>query len=235
MLIRLDEYIRPTKTLGQTWIGTVVDNDDPKKLRRLKVSIPNFWGSSKNDLPWVSFDNTFILGTEKSFHFVPEIGDKVEVYFPNNDVNFPMYHTVQANEDNKNTYFSNDAEYLNSLGFNLNGWVMRYNKDTENFLIEHPNGCKFEIAQNGDMDILDSSGAEVKLSGGNIDVSDSSGAKVKLSDGKIAIGNGEEVLDILSQTLQALSQSLGNMGAPLSNFSQFITLQTKIDSIKGSL
>lgn len=63
-------------------------------------------------------------------------------------------------------------------------------------------------------------------------------AKVKLTkDGKVAVGTSAiELLDVLSQTLQALATAtVPSGGGPLSNAATYATLQAQLDSIKGTL
>ena len=56
------------------FIGTVVDNNDPKKLGRLKINVPTVYGNIKtDDLPWAS--PSFPYGYHDSgIFFVPEVG-----------------------------------------------------------------------------------------------------------------------------------------------------------------
>ena len=42
----------PKPSLSDTYIGVVADNNDPKKLGRVKVLIPLFQDMNPNELPW---------------------------------------------------------------------------------------------------------------------------------------------------------------------------------------
>ena len=66
------------------FIGTVVDNNDPKKLGRLKINVPTVYGNIKtDDLPWAS--PSFPYGYhDRGIFFVPEVGALVTVMFLNN-------------------------------------------------------------------------------------------------------------------------------------------------------
>lgn len=74
----------------KTWVGLVVDNVDPQKLGRCKVKVYGVFDQIPNTdvLPWAEPQEASNAGD--SF-IVPEIGSLVNVYFLNNDVNFPRY------------------------------------------------------------------------------------------------------------------------------------------------
>ncbi len=56
-----------------------------------------------------------------------------------------------------------------------------------------------------------------------------------MKGGKVALGAGDEVLDLFSQTLDALVNELGNLGLPLVGKPIYTTLKSKVDAIKGTL
>ena len=75
--------------------ATVLDNNDPDHLQRIKCKIPGIMEGSANDLPWI-FPQTFSgLGgrTDSSVFIVPEVGSEVVVFWPNiNDVYHCYYY-----------------------------------------------------------------------------------------------------------------------------------------------
>lgn len=80
--------------LGVYLIGTVVVNDDPKRMERIKVSIPKLYSGDQANLPWVApckagkFRNKTTSG---EFGLVPEVGDEVIIVFQQGKVLYPMY------------------------------------------------------------------------------------------------------------------------------------------------
>jgi hypothetical protein len=64
--------------------GTVVDNRDPKKSRRLKLKVPQLFGSAVLDWAWPRED----AATRTD---VPAIGQGVWVMFEGGDVSFPVW------------------------------------------------------------------------------------------------------------------------------------------------
>lgn len=65
--------------------GVVVDNNDPEKLQRVKVQVPNLLEAPAADLPWVAplVYSPFVL-------CVPHIGDRVAVYFQKGDIHYGL-------------------------------------------------------------------------------------------------------------------------------------------------
>lgn len=73
--------------------GTVVDNVDPDKMERIKVSIPDLLEGDKDGLPWLYALHPAGLGqSDKLSHFcVPEIGTGVFCIFPEGSMYFGYY------------------------------------------------------------------------------------------------------------------------------------------------
>jgi len=69
--------------------GIVLDNDDPEKRGRLKVSCPAVWHNNGFN-KWVQPRGVF-AGKGFGFHAMPEEGDTVTVNFANGDPNYPRW------------------------------------------------------------------------------------------------------------------------------------------------
>jgi uncharacterized protein involved in type VI secretion and phage assembly len=70
--------------------GTVVDNEDPEKRARLKVSVPSVLGPDVVTgwaMPCVPYGG----GADRGFLFVPEVGDGVWVEFEAGDLSWPIW------------------------------------------------------------------------------------------------------------------------------------------------
>ena len=100
----LVEANKPTE--DNTYIGIVTDNNDPKKLGRLKVFCAIYEDMDLEALPWCFPTlNTFLGNSPDSISFsVPEIGSQVRVSFPTKDKYAPYYSGCEMNERNRCTY-----------------------------------------------------------------------------------------------------------------------------------
>ncbi|TPN82967.1 type VI secretion system Vgr family protein [Aquimarina algicola] len=69
-------------------IATVVENNDPEGLSRIKVQFP-WQQESGQTTPWLRM-MTPHAGADKGFHFIPEIGEEVVVNFENGNAERPF-------------------------------------------------------------------------------------------------------------------------------------------------
>ncbi len=211
-MIVISELITPTKLVEKEYTATVVANNDPYLTKRIKVTIEGILEGPTANLPWCYAENSF---DNENFEIgiVPQVGDKVLIKFPNGNCYTPHYRNTLCTKPSK---FTDD--YPNSWGVFDNNFKLQYNRTQQKLTIDHPSGSKIEMAQDGSTKMIDSGGATLNLKGG-----------------KVALGNGDEVVDLLSQLADLISQSQGNLGFPLSNVADFIALKGLIDAIKGNL
>ncbi len=89
------------------YIGRVVGNNDPEKLGRTQVRVPQVYGPpgdegvSDSDIPW-AIPSGFPNGSTRSsggFAWVPEIGDQVVVQFLDGDPEMPVYTYAMATRE----------------------------------------------------------------------------------------------------------------------------------------
>ena len=133
------------------FIGTVVDNNDPKKLGRLKINVPTVYGNIKtDDLPWVS--PSFPYGYhDRGFFFVPEVGALVTVMFLNNSPYTAVWMgTIHREDDNvvpqevKENY-PNRKEIKTKIGY------MMFDDEDNYIQIKHKNGSEIIFSDDGDI------------------------------------------------------------------------------------
>jgi type VI secretion system secreted protein VgrG len=240
MIIDLKEHIKPTNPLRKTYLGTVVDNNDPKKIGRIKVTITGLLEGANDALPWVYRRSPVGSGKDASTgqFQVPKVGSKVEIVFPTDDIYSPFYSDARDDTSNQIADFSDG--YPNTYGFIDDGFGYTYKKDTKELTIKHPSGTEIKIIEDGTTTITGAKDVNVEASG-DVKVEaetielDGSGGKAKLKGGKVALGADEELLDLFAQTLVELELALGNLGLPLSNKAQFTAIKTKLLTIKGNL
>lgn len=95
MLNNLQQTEGGTADPSHIFIGTVVANDDPLQLERIKVSIPNLYASTDPALlPWVGKLDTGPIRSGPgfgSFGLVPRVGSLVYVQLQDGDAHYPVY------------------------------------------------------------------------------------------------------------------------------------------------
>lgn len=89
---------------NNTYLGEVVDINDPDKEGRCKIRVFNLFDDlADEDLPWASPGNgkTFAGGANKGFGdlSVPKVGAVVKVYFDTDDPYTPFYSIIQIFSD----------------------------------------------------------------------------------------------------------------------------------------
>jgi type VI secretion system secreted protein VgrG len=84
------EYKDPVRPKSNPWYGVVIarvfDNNDPKKLGRVKVQ---YYWQADNQTFWARM-MTPHAGSSRGFYFMPEVGDEVVVAFEDGDPERPI-------------------------------------------------------------------------------------------------------------------------------------------------
>jgi hypothetical protein len=225
MLIDLENLIRVADDLTREYLGVVVDNNDPKKLGRVKVTIDGLLEGSASDLPFVQSK------MNPDFFMVPEVGDKLRITFRDGDIYMPEYSGYYHTTETHNSEF--DTDYPNSLGIERSGFKIKYNKQSELFEIQTPNGSFMQINKDGDVKfeskkdfIVNSDGKITFQSAGNVEIK-SDGTATFSGTGGTTLGdsasvtnvNGSQVLlaggGLPVALLNSMSLGIGNEGRPV--------------------
>lgn len=83
-----------------TYIGVVVNNNDPLKKGRCRVRVYNLFPANipDTDIPWAIPDFSY-MGSTKGAFIVPPVNTKVRVYFDRYDIYCPIYEAKGFNQN----------------------------------------------------------------------------------------------------------------------------------------
>lgn len=135
------------------FLGKVVDNNDPKKLQRVKVEIPNLLTGDPSSLPWCFPAQHSLFGMTDSAYSVgvPVVGSTVMVELQNGDIHYGMVRSCL------HTSTSNVTGELATNYPNRRGWLdpannLFYVDITSGQVVVHflhKSGTRLTIADNG--------------------------------------------------------------------------------------
>ena len=190
----------PKPSLSDTYQGVIIDNNDPKKLGRVKILIPLFEDMDMDAYPWAyPLLGTFLGNSPNSVSFsVPEVGSQVRVCFPTKDIYAPYYSGCELNEENKCTFF--DEDYPHCYGTkDSKGNFVKVNKKTETVTFQHSSTTNVEVTQDGTTTLTNPSGGSISFdSVGNLTVS--KGKEVQADFADLVLSGSSATLDISNVT-----------------------------------
>lgn len=140
------------------FIGTVVANNDPDKLERIKVAIPNMFEGADHDLyPWVGRKDGGPVANgdgRGSFGLVPRVGDKVWVAFEDGNPLYPYYWKSPILNglpvDLATTNYPNRYGWKDPAG---NYFVVDVSEDSTTIELKHYSGTFFRVNHDGSIDL----------------------------------------------------------------------------------
>ena len=194
-----------------SFLGTVEDNNDPKKLGRVKIHAAPYENLTTEQLPWCSpkLGSCGNSSTNCGLN-VPEIGSQVRIFFPSQDTTAPYYEGAELNETNRSTFF--DDDYPNTYGYrDSKGNFMRVNKAKETIELQHSSTSNLKVSADGSAQVSLSNGSSFTLSnydGFNFDVK---GVQVS--------GNGLGEFSVDTKTNINLKTNVMNINAGTTTFS----------------
>ena len=187
----LDEQVDPST---MSYIGNVVDNNDPKKLGRIKVQIAVYADLNTEAIPWAS---PLLASHGNSQEYgginIPEIGSQVRITFPSKDFTAPYYSGAELNETTRTTFF--DDDYPHTYGYKDSvGNFIRVNKERGTAQVQHSSTTNMQVAPDGSIKVGLAGGAyfifdnsnNFDLNIGALDISGS-------ADGSLSIDANHEV------------------------------------------
>ena len=149
-LIPINEEAKNFNVTDEPKFGTVVDNNDPDKLGKIKVTIPGIFEGSIDKLPWIRRKNdTAFCGDDAELFDVPAIGSVVEVKW-NYDENTPMYSGAPNSKKHTSNVFTNNYPYEGGIRFGKN--VIKFDKASN--IVTITNGsCFIQLDPLGNMSL----------------------------------------------------------------------------------
>lgn len=243
MLIKLTEHLKKNKLLSGKFKGTVIDNEDPLKLKRIKVNIPGILEGTKDSLPWCfQYRSLFLGASANSTTFViPEKNSKVVVEFPYDNPYTPFY--VGEWEDEINHAPEFEVDYPNTYGFkDSTGNIYKVNKLKETLEFIHSSGTKINIEQNGDFTVESQNNQTFKSAGDNTFESTLHDIKADLiqlggtSDSAVLFSALKSMLESLIDAVAAHTHATTPPGPPTppTNASAITGTKTSIDAAESS-
>lgn len=135
------------------YVGTVVDNNDPDKLSRIKVQIAQVFDDISNDLlPWVlpSLNHTGGASAETGNVDIPEIGSKVSIQFEDGNIDYPRYFGYHV--DKKTLLEECKENYPDRVVVRMkNKCLLVIDKKTNEMFIRNPGTLKIYVE--GDLEL----------------------------------------------------------------------------------
>lgn len=158
---------------GVKIFGTVVDNQDPLKLQRIRVKIPFLLEGEVDSLPWLAPMHRPGVGTDSSGQCiveVPPLGARVVVEFQKGDLNYGLVVGQIASAD---VPVSSELlkNYPNRRGYqDAAGNLFLYDSTDGAKVVQfvHSSGTLFLISDDGSVDVVSSGSANrIKLLNGS--------------------------------------------------------------------
>ena len=167
--------VNPTKDFnkhkvdGDLYLGTVVDNNDPLKVSRVRVRVLELFGSHDKgvpdtDLPWCSPASPVLQGTSVRMlnelqglrnvvYNIPVVNTKVLIRLHREDIYSPFYvhQTISVRE--KSNLFTGSASYPRTYGYESQdgGYIAATRRGSS--IINHQSGTRIVVSSDGDVDI----------------------------------------------------------------------------------
>lgn len=165
-MVDQEDQQRSRNVLANKWlIAKVEDNQDPKKLQRVRISIPEVIEGPIDQLPWAI---PFTLPTGGMANVggvnVPEVGAAVYVLLQDGDKHYPVYFGSAYDHRRLIDLFA--TNYPNRYGYqdSKQNWLY-VDKTSGDVEIHHHSGTQIHIADNGEVTINVAANEQVTVAG----------------------------------------------------------------------
>lgn len=127
--------------------GKVIYNEDPKKLGRVKVSLPGIFEGEPEQLPWVRRKmDTLFCGLNVEVFDVPEVDSIVQIQW-DYDKDTPVYTGAPYNEAHTSKLFHEN--YPHEGGFKFGKNYIKFNKEKPELVITNGDGNVITLSPEG--------------------------------------------------------------------------------------
>ena len=131
-LIPIIDEAKVKKLTDEPKFGTVVDNNDPDQLGKIKVVIPGIFEGTTETLPWIRRkQDTSFCGLDCEIFDVPALGSIVEIKW-NYDENTPMYSGAPFNIKKEK---QKSDDYINEGYIRFGKNYLKFNKEKPEIII----------------------------------------------------------------------------------------------------
>ena len=155
MIFNLVDKLQKSDNLSVQHKGTVVDNNDPEKNRRVKCVVPGIIEGKVDDLPWCNQ----ILGPglggrpDCTESFIPENGSELVIVFPFGDPHIPYYTGVWQSGPRSDPLGEIDYPETVITYRDKTGNFILVNKKEKYAYFQHSSGSKIQFTKDGDIHI----------------------------------------------------------------------------------
>jgi hypothetical protein len=198
--------------VATTWLGEVVDIEDPQKIGRIKVKVyGKFDELPTEDIPWAYPGNNQTGGSKSGggFFSVPKLGSIVSVKFDAGNIYHPEYFFVQKISDEVKEEISGSYPNAHVIVYDTitEGSLKIFFTEKKGLMLDYK-GTQINIKPDKNIDITTTTDINVKCNNMIVDQATS-----------IELGKGAQELAILGNSFLTLFNShthIGNLGAPTS-------------------
>jgi len=226
---------RGSNLLPGVTVGVVSNNNDPEKLGRVKLQLPDRLGDLETDWARIAVP---MAGKSMGLFYLPEVGDEVLVIFREGDLREPYVIGSLWNEKQKPPIDSDEGKNNIRLIKSRSGHeiIIDDTKDDGSVEIKVKNGSSLKISdkQSGVVTIKDKSGKNKAVFDGN-------GNKVEIKgDMKIELisGSSKVTIDSTKAAVEIKSDAKISLNAAQIEIKAGATLDLSSDgmvNIKGSM
>lgn len=216
--------------MGSSWLGEVVDVDDPERMGRCRVRVyGKFDQLEVGDIPWASCGQSVTAGSDTGGGFlsVPKEGSVVAVTFPNGDLYFPEYRfnqqlSKEARDEVRSSYANAHVLLYDTV---TDGAVKIFFTEKKGLTFDYA-GTVLTIKPNNTIEVVNPHGDKIEMTNGGKVTVKCDDAKIEAMKSihldcslpaSIKLGKSVSSSAILGEAFMALFNAhvhLGNIGYP---------------------
>lgn len=165
-----NDSVLQTEEYEKYYIGTVVENNDPLGLGRIKANVPGLYEKDRGELPWIAPHRESPFGFGKSqkgpygWYGVPQIDSPVKVELQDGDEHKPLYSYVHL-KPHANPLFMNATHW----GYqDPSGNILDVDMQNQIYKFTHSSGAT--VTFNADGTVTETNKGETHTINGNLTI-----------------------------------------------------------------